>query len=64
MDIHENVGELLEKFSPTEITTDISFLPENERKALSKLVEASKYMDEIFLRQAWEKNPEYRQALA
>ncbi|MCH7675689.1 hypothetical protein IH879_12150 [candidate division KSB1 bacterium] len=64
MDIHENVGEILEKFAPTEITADISLLPENERQALSKLIEASKYMDEIFLRQAWEKNPEYRQALA
>ena len=64
MDIHENVGEILEKFAPTEITADISLLPENERQALRKLIEASKYMDEIFLRQAWEKNPEYRQALA
>ena len=38
MDIHENVGVLLEKFVPTEISTDISLLPENERKALSKLI--------------------------
>jgi len=64
MAIHENVGELLGKFAPTEISADISLLPENERKALSKLIEASKYMEEIFLRQAWQKNPEYRQALA
>ncbi len=49
--IQENVGELLAKFAPVEITADISFLPENEKKALTKLIAASKYMDEIFLRQ-------------
>ncbi len=64
LNIHENVGELLSKFAPVEIFADISFLPENEQKALAKLVEASKYMDEIFIRQVWEKNPEYQAALA
>ncbi|MFQ5675414.1 MAG: peptidase, partial [bacterium] len=64
MEIHDNVAELLGKFAPTEISADVAFLPENERKVLSKLIQASHYMDEIFLRQVWEKNPEYRQALA
>ncbi|NIV91228.1 hypothetical protein GWN42_00110 [candidate division KSB1 bacterium] len=64
LDIHPNVGELLEHYAPVEITTDISFLPEHEQKALKKLIEASRYMDEIFLRQVWQKNPQYREALA
>ncbi len=64
LEIHENVGDLVEKFSPVEVTADISFLPENEKQALTKLIQASEYMHEIFLRQVWEKNPEYRDALA
>ncbi|MFQ5651920.1 MAG: peptidase [bacterium] len=64
LEIHDNVSELLEKFAPVEITADISFLPANEKQALARLIEASQYMDEIFLRQVWEKNPDYRQALA
>ncbi|MFQ5604502.1 MAG: peptidase [bacterium] len=62
--ISPEVGELLAKFAPVEITTDISFLPENERQALAKLVQASKYMDEIFLRQVWPENPRYEKALS
>ncbi len=64
LDIHENVPELLEQFAPVEITADISFLPEHEQRALTKLIEASEYMDEIFLRQVWQQSPEYREALA
>lgn len=64
LDIREDVAERLAKFSPVEISADISFLPENEQKALSKLIQASKYMDEIFLRQAWAENPAYKRALA
>lgn len=64
LEIRSEVGELLERFAPVEIKADISFLPENEKKALSKLIEASKYMDEIFLRQVWRQNPKYQKALA
>ena len=64
MEIHRDIGDMLARFAPVEITTDISFLPENEQRALAKLIEASKYMDEIFLRQVWVKNPEYKRALA
>ncbi len=63
LDIREDVAERLAKFSPVEISADISFLPENEHKALSKLIQASKYMDKIFLRQAWAENPAYKRAL-
>ncbi|MFQ5639500.1 MAG: peptidase [bacterium] len=64
LEIRADVGDLLAKFAPVEIKADISFLPDNEQQALAKLVEASKYMDEIFLRQVWEQNPKYRKALA
>src|SRR5262245_24889018 len=39
------------RFAPTEISADISKLPDNERQALAKLVAASRLMDAIFLRQ-------------
>jgi hypothetical protein len=44
------------RFAPTDITADISSLPASERAALSKLVEAAKIMDAIFLRQVWAGN--------
>ena len=46
------------QFAPAELTADISGLPESEKKALMKIVEASKLLDPIFDRQAWQKNPE------
>ena len=44
------------RFAPTNITVDISSLPASERTALSKLVEAAKVTDGIFLRQVWAGN--------
>ncbi len=61
--IKPDVAERLKQFAPVAITADIAFLPENEQKAVHKLIEASRYMDEIFLRQVWENNPAYREAL-
>lgn len=64
LNIHANVVELLSKFAPVEISADISFLPENEKRALAKLIAASRYMDEIFLRQVSLENPAIKKALA
>jgi len=44
------------QFAPTEITADISSLPENERQALAKLVQAGYVMDALFTRQSWAGN--------
>jgi hypothetical protein len=44
------------RFAPTNVTVDISSLPASERTALSKLVEAAKVIDGIFLRQVWAGN--------
>jgi len=44
------------RFAPVDLTADVEALPENERRALAKLVEASKVFDALFLRQVWEGN--------
>ena len=44
------------RFAPVELTADVAALPENERRALGKLVEAAKVFDALFLRQVWEGN--------
>ena len=44
------------RFAPIEISADISKLPQNEIKALGKLVQAGRIMDAIFLRQVWAGN--------
>lgn len=44
------------RFAPTEITADLTALPASERTALTKLVEAAKIMDALFLKQVWAGN--------
>jgi hypothetical protein len=44
------------RFAPVDLTADISKLPENERQALAKMVEAAKVFDALFLRQVWDGN--------
>jgi hypothetical protein len=44
------------RFAPTEIAADISRLAPADRRVLGKLVEASKVIDAIFLRQVWSGN--------
>lgn len=41
------------RFAPTEIGADLSTLPAADRRVLAKLVEASKVIDALFLRQVW-----------
>src|SRR5947209_2019853 len=41
------------RFAPTDIKVDLSKVSAADRKVLAKLVEASKIMDAIFLRQVW-----------
>jgi hypothetical protein len=49
--------KLMSRFAPTEIKVDVSKLSPNDRKVLAKLVEASRIIDGIFLRQIWSQNP-------
>ena len=44
------------RFAPVDLGADISTLPENERRALAKTIEASRVMDALFLRQVWAGN--------
>jgi hypothetical protein len=44
------------RFAPVDLTADVSKLPDSERKALAKLVEAAKVFDALFLRQVWNGN--------
>jgi len=44
------------RFAPTEIGADLSKLTPADRQVLAKLVEASKIMDALFLRQVWAGN--------
>ncbi len=41
------------RFAPTEVAADLSKLSPADRQALTKLVEASKIIDAIYLRQVW-----------
>lgn len=44
------------QFAPTDISADLSKLPQNEKDALAKMVEAAKLFDGLFLQQAWADN--------
>src|ERR1019366_4969049 len=43
-------------FAPTDIGADLSKLSATDRKVLAKLVQASKIIDALFLRQVWAGN--------
>jgi hypothetical protein len=44
------------RFAPTDIAADVTGLPAGERRALGKLVQASRIIDGLFLRQVWAGN--------
>jgi hypothetical protein len=44
------------RFAPVPIGVDLTKLPENERACVRKLVEASRLVDTLFLRQSWAGN--------
>jgi peptidase M49-like protein len=44
------------RFAPTDIRADLSMLSAADKQVLAKLVEASKIMDALFLRQVWAGN--------
>jgi Peptidase family M49 len=52
------------RFAPADISADVTQLPDNERRALAKLVEAARLMDGLFLRQVWAGNDALLQQLA
>ena len=62
--IRPDVKARLEQFAPVRIEADLSGLTPEDRKVLDKLIEASRLIGEIFLRQAWAENPALKQQLA
>ncbi|HEU5239824.1 MAG TPA: hypothetical protein VFU37_22015 [Pyrinomonadaceae bacterium] len=59
-----SVDAKIRRFAPTEITADISHLSEGDRKALTKIIEATKLLDPLFLRQVWSGNEALQKKLA
>ena len=54
------IAKRLERFAPTELTADLSGVPEGEIEVLRELIAAGRLMDEIFLRQVHAGNAELR----
>jgi Peptidase family M49 len=52
------------RFAPADISADVTQLPDNERRALAKLVDAARLMDGLFLRQVWAGNDSLLHQLA
>ena len=52
------------RFAPADIGADLSALSKNEKDALARLVEASRIVDALFLRQVWAGNEAMLQDLA
>ena len=52
----QTLQKMAARFAPTEIGADLSKLSAADRRVLAKLVEASKIIDALFLRQVWAGN--------
>ncbi len=59
-----SIEQRLGRYAPTELTADLEGVPEGEREVLKELIAAGRLMDEIFLRQVYEGNPQLRQQVA
>jgi peptidase M49-like protein len=51
------LDHMIARFASTEIRADISHLSSGDRAALVKLIEASRMLNDIFLKQMWSGNP-------
>ncbi|HEX5473397.1 MAG TPA: hypothetical protein VFX12_01945 [Vicinamibacterales bacterium] len=60
----DQLRQMTARYAPADIGADLSSLPASERAALTKLVDASRLMDAIFLRQVWAGNPSMLQTLS
>ena len=58
------VATMASRFAPADIRADVASLPQSERRALAKLVDAARLMDSLFLRQVWAGNDAMLQELA
>jgi hypothetical protein len=61
--IVSDIEKRVAQFAPTPLHADVSGLTAEDREVLDKLVQASRLLNEIFLRQAWTGNPAMRERL-
>ncbi len=61
--IVSDIEKRVAQFSPTPLHADVSSLTAEDRKVLDKLVQASRLLNEVYLRQAWTGNPALREEL-
>src|SRR5918993_3560603 len=59
----EELRRMSARFARVDLTADTAKLPEGDRRALVKLVEAARLIDTLFLRQLWSANPKLYQDL-
>ena len=59
----EYLEKEINKFAPVKLSFDEKLVNEKQKKVLRKLIEATKIMDEIFLRQVYSRNVEIREKL-
>lgn len=64
LNILTDCDAITDRFAPVEIGADVSTLAGSERRALSRLVDAARVMDALFLRQVWVGNDAMLQQLA
>jgi peptidase M49-like protein len=53
----KELNRMAARFAPAPLNVDISGLSAGDKKALAKLIEASKIIDDIFMEQFWSGNP-------
>ncbi|OBZ91211.1 Nudix hydrolase 3 [Choanephora cucurbitarum] len=58
-----SLSSRIARFALFECTADLSHLSTHEHAALKKLVKAGKYIDQLYMRQAWSGNEELRKKL-
>jgi hypothetical protein len=61
--MNKTIEERIQQFPATELTFDETLLGERDKQVLKKLVEAARYMDEVFLRQVSPRNPQWQAQL-
>jgi Peptidase family M49 len=59
----DDLDRKIARFAPTDLTADISVLPDNERAALAHIIRAAQVMDALFLQQVWAGNVSTLQVL-
>lgn len=53
----------IRRFAPTVITADVSRLSARDRRALTKIIAAARFLNPLFLRQVWSGNEELKKRL-